>query len=330
MPGMVKEKTCTVQVFSLTYWVVVDTVRGMFALSVQDVSKQFIHPRNGPFFAVDHVSMDVRPGEIHGLLGPNGAGKSTLIAMVSGIFSPSQGEIQIFGKDVQRETEVAKGQLGMVPQEVVIELAFTVYEVLYYFAGMYGVPAGERDGRIQELLARLDLSEKMHERARNLSWGMKRRLMIAKAMLHRPMLLILDEPTAGVDVALRQRIWELVREVNAQGTTILFTTHYLEEAEQLCERITLINQGKKIKEGVLKDIQQEFSKNVIHFELYDRQVTHLAGVRSVGVEFEYPLQDLSDDMRLLTEYYRGNIKSIRNEAASLEKIFLDLTSQRIV
>ncbi len=299
----------------------------MSALSLQHVSKQFIHPRTGPFFAVEGVSLEIASGEIHGLLGPNGAGKSTLITMISGALVPTEGIITIFDKDVQKESEQAKQLVGLVPQEVVVEMAFTVYEVLYYFAGMYGVPRGERDSRIQELLARLELSDKMHERARSLSGGMKRRLMIAKAMIHRPKILILDEPTAGVDVALRQRVWELIREMNAQGTTILFTTHYLEEAEQLCQRITLINHGKKIKEGTMKDIQQEFSKNVIHFELYDRTMEHLPQVRSVGVEFEYPLTDLTDDMRLITEHYRGNIKSIRNEAASLEKIFLDLTSQ---
>ena len=309
----------------MTHLLGMDTLCTMSAISLQHVSKQFVHPRTGPFRAVDDVSLDIQPGEIHGLLGPNGAGKSTLISMICGAMAIDEGTIRIFEKDIQHETDSAKRLLGVVPQEIVVEMAFTVYEVLYYFSGMYGVPAADRDSRIQELLARLDLSDKMHERARSLSGGMKRRLMIAKAMLHRPKVLILDEPTAGVDVALRQRIWELVREVNAQGTTIVFTTHYLEEAEQLCQRITLINHGKKIKEGKLKDIQQEFSKNVIHFELYERGVEHLPGVRTVGVEFEYPLTELTEDMRLITEHYRGNIKSIRNAAASLEKIFLDLT-----
>ena len=300
----------------------------MSALSLQGVSKQFMHPKKGPFLAVDHVSFEVQPGEIHGLLGPNGAGKSTLITMISGAMEPSEGTLSVFGKDVQNETESAKQYLGIVPQEIVVEAAFTVYEVLYYFSGMYGVPVRERRKRIEDLLGRLELTDKMHERARSLSGGMKRRLMIAKAMLHQPRLLILDEPTAGVDVALRQRIWELVREVNAQGTTILFTTHYLEEAEQLCQRITLINHGKKIKDGNLKDIQQEFSQNMIHFELFDRSVPHVLGVRPVGVEFEYPLKDLSRDIQALTQHYGNNIKSIRSEAASLEKIFLDLTSSK--
>lgn len=305
-----------------------DTLAVMLALSLHDVSKRFVHPKTGPFFAVDHVSFAVEPGEIHGLLGPNGAGKSTLISLISGAMEPSEGSLSVFGKDVHTQTEEAKQYLGIVPQEVVVEAAFTVYEVLYYFSGMYGVAIRERRPRIEDLLARLELTDKMHERARSLSGGMKRRLMIAKAMLHRPRLLILDEPTAGVDVALRQRIWELVRDVNAQGTTILFTTHYLEEAEQLCQRITLINHGKKIKDGKLKDIQHEFSQNMIHFELFDRSVPHMVRVRPVGVEFEYPLTDLASDVRALTDHYGSNIKSIRSEAASLEKIFLDLTSAK--
>jgi ABC-2 type transport system ATP-binding protein len=156
---------------------------------------------------------------------------------------------------------------------------------------------------------------------------MKRRLMIAKAIIHKPKLLILDEPTAGVDVALRQRIWDLARELNKQGTTIIFTTHYLEEAEQLCERITVLNHGKVVKDGDLKIIQQEFSKNIIRFELFDRNTKQLEGVRPVGFAFEYPMKDLRADLDRIADFYKGNLKSIRSEAASLEEIFLNLTSK---
>jgi len=297
----------------------------MNALSIQNISKIFQTPQKQDFTAVDNVSLEIAPGTIHGLLGPNGAGKTTLISITSGILLPTQGKIEIFGADVVKDTEEAKQMLGVVPQELVVEMAFTVEEVLYYFAGMYGVPMNERKERIAEVLEDLSLSDKAKERARTLSGGMKRRLMIAKAIMHKPKLLILDEPTAGVDVALRQKIWSLVRRLNAEGTTILFTTHYLEEAEELCENITLINHGKIIKHGKLKDIQNEFSKNVIHFELFDKTVQHLEGVRTVGVEYEYPLTDLGEDVRTIARHYDGNIKSIRSEAASLEQIFLDLT-----
>jgi len=297
----------------------------MNALSIQNISKLFQTPQKQDFTAVDNVSLEIAPGTIHGLLGPNGAGKTTLISITSGILLPTQGKIEIFGADVVKDTEEAKQMLGVVPQELVVEMAFTVEEVLYYFAGMYVVPRNERKERIAEVLEDLSLSDKAKERARTLSGGMKRRLMIAKAIMHKPKLLILDEPTAGVDVALRQKIWSLVRRLNAEGTTILFTTHYLEEAEELCENITLINHGKIIKHGKLKDIQNEFSKNVIHFELFDKTVQHLEGVRTVGVEYEYPLTDLGEDVRTIARHYDGNIKSIRSEAASLEQIFLDLT-----
>lgn len=296
----------------------------MLPLDIQKVVRQFETPK-GVMTAVDTVSFSIKEGSVHGLLGPNGAGKSTLISMISGILAPTSGTISVFGYDVARDTETAKKLLGVVPQELVVEMAFTVREVLYYFCGMYGVPVRERKARIDAALTDLDLIDKADVRARTLSGGMKRRLMIAKAILHEPKLLILDEPTAGVDVALRQKIWELVRRLNAGGTTILFTTHYLEEAEQLCEFITVVDHGRVIRDGRLRDLQAEFSKNTIHFELFDTKVAHLAGARAVGTEFEYPLKDLGADMAALTAHYKGNLKSVRSEAASLETIFLTLT-----
>lgn len=296
----------------------------MLPLDIQKVVRRFETPK-GIMTAVDSVSFSIKEGSVHGLLGPNGAGKSTLISMISGVLAPTAGSITVFGHDVKSDTQAAKQLLGVVPQELVVEMAFTVREVLYYFSGMYGVPVSERRARIEEALLDLDLLDKADVRARTLSGGMKRRLMIAKAILHRPKLLILDEPTAGVDVALRQKIWELVRRLNTNGTTILFTTHYLEEAEQLCEYITLVDRGRVIRDGRLRDLQAEFSKNTIHFELFDSKVSHLADVRAVGTEFEYPLKDLGADMAALTTHYKGNLKSVRSEAASLETIFLTLT-----
>ncbi|MCX6781375.1 MAG: ABC transporter ATP-binding protein [Candidatus Magasanikbacteria bacterium] len=301
----------------------------MQSLTITGVTKTFETPKKGIFTAVDNVSITIEEGKIHGLLGPNGAGKSTLISMISGILKPTSGTISILGVDVVAETEAAKKLLGIVPQEIVAEVAFTVEEVLYYFSGMYGVSEADRRVRIREVLRELDLEDKMHERARFLSGGMKRRLMIAKAILHRPKFLILDEPTAGVDVSLRQKIWAMVRRLNAEGTTILFTTHYLEEAENLCESITLIDHGKVIKDGNLKDIQQEFSKNIIHFELFDRSATHLAGVQETGNAYEYPMTALGEDMAKLTAHYGDNLKSIRSEAASLEDVFLKLTNSGV-
>lgn len=298
----------------------------MHSLEITNVTKTFETPKKDPFIAVNDVSFVIEQGKIHGLLGPNGAGKSTLISMICAMQRPDTGIILVDGTSVIEHPTEVKQMLGVVPQEIVVEMAFTVEEVLYYYAGMYGVPEHERGPRIREVLTELDLIDKLKDRARNLSGGMKRRLMIAKAILHKPKFLILDEPTAGVDVSLRQKIWALVRRLNAEGTTILFTTHYLEEAEQLCESITLIDHGRVIKNGKLKDIQQEFSKNAIHFELFDRNVDHLDGVLEVGSDYEFPMTDLSGDMAALTTHYKGNIKTIRSESASLEQIFLKLTN----
>lgn len=298
----------------------------MYSLEITNVTKKFEAPKKEPFIAVNDVSFAIEQSKIHGLLGPNGAGKSTLISMICAMQRPDSGTVFVDGVNVTDHPTEVKQMLGVVPQEVVIEMAFTVEEVLYYYAGMYGVPEHERGPRIREVLTELDLIDKLKDRARNLSGGMKRRLMIAKAILHKPKFLILDEPTAGVDVSLRQKIWALVRRLNAEGTTILFTTHYLEEAEQLCESITLIDHGRVIKSGKLKDIQQEFSKNAIHFGLFDRNVPHLDGVIEVGSDYEFPMTDLSGDMAVLTTHYKGNIKAIRSESASLEQIFLKLTN----
>ncbi|TSC84958.1 MAG: ABC-2 type transport system ATP-binding protein [Parcubacteria group bacterium Gr01-1014_13] len=299
----------------------------MLPLRVNNVTKIFKNSKGQEFKAVDGVSLDIEPGKIFGLLGPNGAGKSTLINMISGILLANDGNIEVFGLDVKKDANKTKQLIGVVPQEIVMEMAFTVEEVLYYFCGMYGVPRHERKERIKAVLEDLGLADKIHEKARSLSGGMKRRLMIAKAILHKPKLLILDEPSAGVDVSLRQKIWSLVRRLNDEGTTIVFTTHYLEEAEQLCDSITLIDHGHVIKSGKLKGIQQEFSKNSIHFELFDRSVAPLAGVVEVGVEYEYPITtNLATDMAKLTSHYNHNLKSIRSEAASLEHIFLKLTN----
>ena len=297
----------------------------MSALTIRDVRKTFSTPSGTPFEAVKGVTFSVREGSIHGLLGPNGAGKSTLINMISGVFPPTSGTIQLFDADVVKDPVQAKLMLGIVPQEIVVEMAFTVEEVLYYFGGMYGVPLGERSKRIDEVLEDMNLSDKRKERARGLSGGMKRRLMIAKALMHRPKLLILDEPTAGVDVGLRQRIWEVVRRLNREGTTIVFTTHYLEEAEQLCEAITLIDKGTIIKEGTIKSLQEEFSQNQLRFQLYRTQAEHLKGVEAVGSDFCYPITELDQSMKELASYYKDNLKEVRSDKASLEEIFLKLT-----
>ncbi len=194
--------------------------------------------------ALDGVTFDVPQGGIFGLLGPNGAGKSTLINILAGLVTKTSGTAEIWGFDIDRDHRNAKRSIGIVPQEIVFDPFFTPFEVLENQGGFYGIPKALR--RSEELLRAVHLADKRDAYARALSGGMKRRLLIAKAMVHTPPILVLDEPTAGVDVELRRQLWELVTEMNREGVTVVLTTHYLEEAEQLCDRIAIINHGKCI------------------------------------------------------------------------------------
>lgn len=295
------------------------------AIKLTNVTKQFPVPGKESFIALHPTTFEVAEGTIHGLLGPNGAGKSTTIAILSGMVAPTSGQVEICGIDMADDSVEAKKLLGIVPQEIVIEPAFTVKEVLYYYGGMHGVSRADRVKRIPEILEALELGPQAEKKARELSGGMKRRLMVAKAIIHRPRVLVLDEPTAGVDVALRQRLWEVVRTLHRDGATILFTTHYLEEAEQLCERITLLHQGRIIKEGPLQALQQEFAGNLLSFELFDSEAPLLPGVSRVGKAFELPYENLSTAMDLVSKHYGKNLKTIQNARVSLEQIFLTLT-----
>jgi ABC-2 type transport system ATP-binding protein len=204
--------------------------------------------------ALRGVSLDIEPGELFGLLGPNGAGKSTLIHCTTGLAQPSAGTIQVFGHDATGDYCAARQAVGLAPQELNLDWFLTVEETLDYHAGYFGMPKRERRERTAELLETFSLTEKREERTRTLSGGMKRRLILARAVMHRPQLLILDEPTAGVDVELRLELWHYVQRINQEGTTILLTTHYLEEAEQLCDRIAFIAEGKIVGEGTSDEL----------------------------------------------------------------------------
>jgi len=235
----------------------------MYAVDVEKVTKIY---ENGTK-ALDNVSIKIPEGKIYGLLGPNGAGKSTLIAIISAMINKTSGSVKIFGVDNSKEKQYIKTMIGVVPQEVVNEPIFTVYEVLDFFSGMYGVKPKDRKKRIDEVLEILHLSEKRNVRARSLSGGMKRRLMFAKALIHRPKLIILDEPTAGVDVELRKNIWEYVEQLKDDGISIIFTTHYLEEAEKLCEIISIIDEGKVIVEDTQENLRLLFGQTIIYAEI---------------------------------------------------------------
>ncbi len=208
--------------------------------------------------ALRSVSLQIQPGEFFGLLGPNGAGKSTLIHCTTGLAQVTSGSIRTFGHDAITDYEASRLSVGLAPQEPNIDWFLTVEETLDYHAGYFGVPKRERRERAKELLETFSLTEKRDERTRTLSGGMKRRLILARAMMHRPRLLILDEPTAGVDVELRLELWHYVQRINQEGTTILLTTHYIEEAEQLCDKIAFINHGEIVAEGSSEDLASSF------------------------------------------------------------------------
>ena len=215
------------------------------AIEVRGLEKTYAGNRKSPPKTALHgVDLVVPRGSMFGLLGPNGAGKSTLINILAGVVKKSGGTVASWGRDIDERPRDARAALGVVPQEIVADVFFTPREALEVQAGFYGVPANER--RSDELLAALGLSDKAHAYVRALSGGMKRRLMVAKALVHNPPILILDEPTAGVDVELRRQLWEYVRKINAEGVTILLTTHYLEEAQELCDTIAIVNRGRVV------------------------------------------------------------------------------------
>lgn len=215
------------------------------ALRIRNLRKTYRAGKGEAKEALKGVDLDVPRGSFFGLLGPNGAGKSTLINILSGIVNKTEGTVEINGHDIDAQMRQARLSLGVVPQELILDTFFTVRQALNIHAGYFGVPKAER--RTDELIAAMGLSDKADTPSRRLSGGMRRRLLIAKALVHNPPVLILDEPTAGVDVELRQQLWTYVRELNRNGTTVLLTTHYLEEAEQLCDTIAIINHGSLIK-----------------------------------------------------------------------------------
>jgi ABC-2 type transport system ATP-binding protein len=224
------------------------------ALEISDLTKRY--PTGTE--ALREVSLNIEEGAFFGLLGPNGAGKSTLIHCTTGLAVPSAGTIRVFGHDAVNDYEQARVAVGLAPQELNLDFFLTVEESLDYHAGYFGMPRRERRERVKELLEAFSLSEKAKDRTRWLSGGMKRRLVLARALMHRPRLLILDEPTAGVDVELRLELWQYVQRINEEGTTILLTTHYLEEAEQLCDQIAFINHGEIVAQGTSNELATRF------------------------------------------------------------------------
>jgi ABC-2 type transport system ATP-binding protein len=299
------------------------------ALSINNLSKTYAGGKQ----ALDDVSFDVETGSIFGLLGPNGAGKSTLINILAGLVNKTSGQARIWGFDIDVNPRNAKASIGIVPQEIMFDPFFTPKEALELQAGLYGVPKAKR--RTEELLRAVRLEDKADAYARTLSGGMKRRLLVAKAMVHAPPVIVLDEPTAGVDIELRQQLWDYVLELNKGGVTVVLTTHYLEEAEQLCDRIAIINHGKLITNKPTKELVGMAREKAVVLTL-DRDIvdapTHAAfekvdKVSDRTVEIVYNKDRMNAGEVLAAVQALGfGIIDVTTKEPDLEDVFLSLTS----
>jgi len=297
------------------------------AISVRDLEKTYAGGKR----ALKGISLDIPRGSIFGLLGPNGAGKSTLINILAGLVNKTSGSASIWGFDIDAHPRNAKASIGIVPQEILFDAFFTPFETLELQAGLYGVPKARR--RTMEILRAVRLEDKAHAYSRTLSGGMKRRLLVAKAMVHNPPVLVLDEPTAGVDIELRQQLWDYVRELHAGGTTVVLTTHYLEEAEALCDRIAIVDQGEVIANDLTATLLATAQDKVLLVTvdadldavpagLGSRAV--LKGARTLGITYDKRETQAGELLHRLTEAGVG-VVDVSTQEADLEDVFLKLT-----
>ncbi len=298
------------------------------ALSIKNLTKTYA---NG-VEALKGVDLFVEQGDFFALLGPNGAGKSTAIGIISSLVNIGGGSVEVFGHDIVREKDAAKSCIGLVPQEFNFNQFEPIIEIVANQAGYYGIGRKLAYERAEIYLKKLSLWGKRHEMARDLSGGMKRRLLIARALVHEPRLLILDEPTAGVDIEIRRQMWEFLREINAQGTTIILTTHYLEEAEQLCRNIAIINEGCTIESLGMKDLLLKLQEEIFILDLREAliELDDIPGYKICQIDDTTLQVHISRDQNinaLFSELSRRDIcvLSMRNKSNRLEELFLQLT-----
>jgi ABC-2 type transport system ATP-binding protein len=302
----------------------------MTALSIRNLRKTY----RGGFEALKGIDLDVAEGDFFALLGPNGAGKSTAIGIVASLVNKTSGSVSVFGHDLDRDAAAAKRAIGLVPQEFNFNQFEPAVEIVVNQAGYYGIPRREAWRRAEEYLRQLDLWSKRRSSARELSGGMKRRLMIARALVHRPRLLILDEPTAGVDIEIRRTMWQFMREINRQGTTIILTTHYLEEAESLCRNVAIIDHGRIVERSTVGQLL-----NRLHTETF---VLNLRGSLAELPQLGGFVLDHVDDCTLEVSVSRDQsinglfealsrngieVVSMRNKQNRLEQLFIDMMDQ---
>lgn len=302
------------------------------ALSIKDLKKTYA---NG-FEALKGIDLDVQQGDFFALLGPNGAGKSTTIGIVTSLINKTGGTVEIFGEDIDRNFAVAKGYLGLVPQEFNFNIFEPVQEILWNQAGYYGIDRKTAEQRAERYLKQLDLWDKRHQQAGMLSGGMKRRLMIARALVHEPKLLILDEPTAGVDIEIRHSMWQFLRETNAKGTTIILTTHYLEEAENLCRNIAIIDHGQLIENTSVRALlrQLDFETFILDLDSPATGFPVIDGFRITPIDdttIEVEIDKKQSCNVLFEHFSRHNIqvKSMRNKTNRLEQLFMHLVTESV-
>jgi ABC-2 type transport system ATP-binding protein len=299
----------------------------MQALALRQLTKIY---KNG-IKALKGIDLEVAEGDFFALLGPNGAGKTTAIAIVTSLVNKTSGTVEVFGHDMDRELETAKSCIGVVPQEVNFNMFESVFTIVVNQAGFYGIPRALAKQRAEKYLKQLQLWERRNSIARALSGGMKRRLMIARALMHEPRLLILDEPTAGVDIEIRRSMWEFLRDLNEQGTTIILTTHYLEEAENLCRNVAIIEGGRIIERDSMVNVLRKLQTEIF--------VLNLGGSLSAAPELPGFRATLADDHTLEVEVSKGQslneifarlsaqgieVNSMRNKVNRLEELFIRL------
>jgi ABC-2 type transport system ATP-binding protein len=303
----------------------------MSAISFQTVSKAYPSPR-GPkgatFLALDRVSLDIEDGEFFGLLGPNGAGKTTMISILAGLTRASSGSVSVLGHDVQRDFAQARRSLGVVPQELVFDPFFNVREALRLQSGYFGIK--NNDAWIDELLDSLGLADKANANMRQLSGGMKRRVLVAQALVHKPRVIVLDEPTAGVDVELRQTLWKFVAKLNKQGHTVLLTTHYLEEAEALCGRIAMLQSGRVVALDSTSELLKKATSSVLRFKTDGVLPAELADkARITGRVVQFPANDALEIEHYLAAVRQAGLaaQDVEIRKADLEDVFIEIMSQ---
>ena len=313
------------------YW---EIPENKLALEISNLNKYYDEDNKN--FALNNVSLNIPAGSIFGLLGPNGAGKSTLINIISGAVIKTSGKVIVWGYDIDKHRKQSKLAIGVVPQELNIDAFFTPQETLNLHSGMFNVP--KNSWRTDELLELMDLSDKAKSYSRTLSGGMRRRLLVAKAMVHSPPIVILDEPTAGVDVELRQKLWKYFKKLNKQGVTIILTTHYLEEAENLCDHIAIVNKGKIIANETKKSLLTKSNKKIINIKLSKNEFSEKDKnfLKNIGeliinenqVEFHFNPNKLSTKKVIETLYNSDlDIIDFSTKDISLEDIFINMTNE---